>query len=222
MEFRWLRPLLKAGLRVDNVCHASGDLADADGLTPLVFAAHRADPRACAFEMQLLIKHGADVNAVDHRDGNTYMHKLVQLGRAWMIQLMFEAIGSRAAGFGQLNHAKQSIGDLATQLHLSKPQDKDAASISRHVERFYQVWQRELEAIYPIVEPIMLSTTPLLAALASIVRQYLDGSGKPFESAESAAAAEAAEDAEMKGTESAAAAAAEDAEVKEQPAKEPH
>ena len=200
MEFRWLRPLLKAGLRVDNVCHASGDLADADGLTPLVFAAHRADPRA--FEMLLLIKHGADVNAVDHRDGNTYMHKLVQLGRAWMIQLMFEAIGSRAAGFGQLNHAKQSIGDLATQLHLSKPQDEDADSISRDVERFYQIWQRELEAIYPIVEPIMLSTTPLLAPLASIVRQYLDGSGKPFEGTESAAAAE-------------------DAEMKEQPAKEP-
>ena len=203
MEFRWLRPLLKAGLRVDNVCHASGDLADADGLTPLVFAAHRADPRACAFEMLLLIKHGADVNAVDHRDGNTYMHKLVQFGEADIVRELFETVGLAAADFGQLNHAKQSIGDLATQLHLSKPQDEDADSISRDVERFYQIWQRELEAIYPIVEPIMLSTTPLLAPLASIVRQYLDGSGKPFEGTESAAAAE-------------------DAEMKEQPAKEPH
>ena len=91
----------------------------------------------------------------------------------------------------------------ATQLHSSQPQDEDATSLLHqpmlhHMEQHYQKWGRELDEV-------LSSTTPLLPPLASIVRQYLDGSGKPFE-----------------GTESAAAAAAEDAEVKEQPAKEPH
>ena len=221
VEAKWLRPLLKAGLCVDNVCHTSD--SGWDGLTPLLLFAQKAKrfcgrwnekcEGLCAYDMQLMIKHGADVSAVDPRDGNTYMHDLVQRGCACAVRMLLQALGSKAADFGQLNDAKQSIRDLATQRHFSRPQDRDveknADSIFRDVEQAYQIWQRELDGV---VEPMLSSieiARPLLPPLAHIVRQYLDGSGKPFESTESAAAAEAAEDAEMKGTESAAAAAAE-------------
>ena len=142
----------------------------------LVDAMSSLDPSACT--LQLLLQHGADINAQDSNGGDTLLHHLI---RNEALRVLRGLLESEASGldFFVLNSAGHTPADLAAIKHAEDPDNDDCRQIHRIIRVQVQTWRSR-------VRPVVLSalSMPLIPDVAKLVLGYVDGSGLAFPSAE--------------------------------------